>query len=105
MAIKGQASKDALIQELLNYFGNRAFQYDKDIRVNMVEDGQLIQIKLALTAAKAIVDVGGDTVVPGGSIEAAAPSQETLVAPQVENIEVSAEEKENLSKLLRSLGL
>lgn len=107
MAIKGQASKEALIQELLNYFGDRAFQYDKEIRVNMVEDGQLTQIKLTLTAAKVIVNAGGDAAVPGGAVEeiAAAPVQATLDAPKVANIETSAAEKENLSKLLRSLGL
>ena len=67
--IKGQASKEALIQELLNYFGDRAFQYDKEIRVNMMEDGQLTQIKLTLTAAKVMVNDGGDAAVPGGAAE------------------------------------
>ena len=107
MAIKGQASKDALIQELLNYFGDRAFQYDKEIRVNMMEDGQLTQIKLTLTAAKVMVNAGGDAAMPGDTVEevAAAPVQATLDASKVVNIETSAAEKENLSKLLRSLGL
>ena len=104
MALKGQVSKDALIQELLNYFGNRAFKYDKEIRVNCVEDGQTVQIKIALTAAKALVNVGEDAATPGEEV-AAAPVQATLDAPKVTNIETSAEEKENLSKLLRSLGL
>lgn len=105
--IKGQASKEALIQELLNYFGDRAFQYDKEIRVNMMEDGQLTQIKLTLTAAKVMVNAGGDAAVPGAAGEeiAATPVQATLDAPKVANIETSAAEKENLSKLLRSLGL
>lgn len=107
MALKGQASKEALIQELLNYFGDRAFQYDKEIRVNMMEDGQLTQIKLTLTAAKVMVNAGGDVAMPGDTVEevAAVPVQETIDAPKVANIETSAAEKENLSKLLRSLGL
>ena len=106
MAIKGQASKDALIRELLNYFGNRAFQYDKEIRVNMMEDGQLTQIKLTLTAAKVMVNAGGDAAIPGETKEtAAAPSQETSVASKAADTETSAEEKANLSALLRSLGL
>lgn len=107
MAIKGQASKDALIQELLNYFGDRAFQYDKEIRVNMMEDGQLTQIKLTLTAAKVMVNAGGDAAMPGDTVEevAAAPVQANLDASKAANIETSATEKENLSKLLRSLGL
>ena len=107
MAIKGQASKEALIQELLTYFGDRAFQYNKEIRVNMMEDDQLTQIKLTLTAAKVMVNAGGDAAVPGGTVEevAAAPVQATFDASKAVNIETSAVEKENLSKLLRSLGL
>ena len=105
--IKGQASKDALIRELLNYFGDRAFQYDKEIRVPWTENGDKVQIKLTLTVAKVMVNAGGDAAVPGGTAEevAAAPVQATLDAPKVANIETSAAEKENLSKLLRSLGL
>ena len=105
--IKGQARRDAVIGEVLNDFGDRAFQYDKEIRVNMMEDGQLTQIKLTLTAAKVMVNAGGDAAMPGDTVEeiAAAPVQATLDAPKVTNIETSAAEKENLSKLLRSLGL
>ena len=106
MALKGAQAKEEITKKILEVFPS-AFHYDKEIRVNMMEDGQLTQIKLTLTAAKVMVSAGGDATVPGDTVEevAAAPVQATLDAPKVANIETSAAEKENLSKLLRSLGL
>lgn len=106
MALKGAQAKEEITKKILEIFPS-AFQYDKEIRVNMMEDGQLTQIKLTLTAAKVMVNAGGDVAMPGGAVEevAAAPAQATFDAPKAANIETSAAEKENLSKLLRSLGL
>lgn len=106
MALKGAQAKEEITKKILEVFPS-AFQYDKEIRVNMMEDGQLTQIKLTLTAAKVMVNAGGDVAVPGDTVEevAAAPTQATFDAPKTANIETSAAEKENLSKLLRSLGL
>lgn len=103
MAIKGAIAKQEVTQKILETFPS-AFQYDKEIRIPWVEDGVPVQLKLTLTAAKVAVGVGGDVAMPGEEM-AAAPIQEDSVAPKVANIETSAEEKENLSKLLRSLGL
>ena len=106
MALKGAQAKEEITKKILEVFPS-AFQYDKEIRVPWTENGEQIQVKLTLTAAKVMVKVGGDAAVPGGAAEeaAAAPVQATLNAPKVANIETSAAEKENLSKLLRSLGL
>lgn len=106
MAIKGSIAKQEIAQKILETFKG-SFQYDKEIRIPWIENGEQIQIKLTLTAAKAIVDAGGDIAMPGNiAVEvAAASAQETSVSSKAANIETSAEEKENLSKLLRSLGL
>lgn len=105
MAVKGQVAKEEITKKILEVFPS-AFQYDKEIRVPWTENGEQIQIKLTLTAAKVMVNAGGDTIIPGNVTEAAAVSvQETFDTPKVESIETSAAEKENLSKLLRSLGL
>ena len=104
MALKGAIAKEEITKKILEVFP-AAFRYDKEIRIPWTEDGEQVQIKVALTAAKVIVNAGGDAAVPGGAVEAAAPSQETSVAPKVANTETSAEEKANLSALLRSLGL
>lgn len=105
MALKGAQAKEEITKKILEVFPS-AFQYDKEIRVPWIENGEQVQVKLTLTAAKVMVNVGGDAAVPGGAAEeAAAPVQATLDAPKAANIETSAAEKENLSKLLRSLGL
>ena len=106
MALKGAQAKEEITKKILEVFPS-AFQYDKEIRIPWTENGEQVQIKLTLTAAKVIVNAGGDAAVPGGTAEevAAAPVQATLDASKVANIETSAAEKENLSKLLRSLGL
>ena len=104
---KGQIAKDNLIQELLNYFGDRAFKYDKDIRVDCMEDGQPVQIKLAFTAAKVAVERDGDTALPAA---AAAPrsdggafGEEDKSVPPI--TEPTADEKANVAALLARLGL
>ena len=106
MALKGSQAKEEITKKILEVFP-AAFRYDKEIRIPWTEDGEQVQIKVALTAAKVMVNAGGDAAMPGDTVEevAAAPVQATLDAPKVANIETSAAEKENLSKLLRSLGL
>lgn len=106
MALKGAQAKEEITKKILAIFPS-AFQYDKEIRIPWTENGEQVQIKLTLTAAKVMVNAGGDAAVPGGTADkiAAAPVQATLDAPKTVNIETSAAEKENLSKLLRSLGL
>lgn len=106
MALKGAIAKQEVTQKILDTFKD-SFVYEKEIRIPWVEEGIPLQLKLTLTAAKVMVNAGGDAVVPGGAVKevAAAPSQETSVASKVADTETSAEEKANLSALLRSLGL
>lgn len=106
MALKGTQAKEEITKKILEVFPS-AFQYDKEIRIPWTENGEQIQIKLTLTAAKVMVNAGGDVAMPGNTVEkvAAAPVQANLDASKAANIETSAAEKENLSKLLRSLGL
>ena len=106
MALKGAIAKQEVTQKILDTFKD-SFVYEKEIRIPWVEEGVPLQLKLTLTAAKVMVNAGGDAAMPGGTAEeiAAAPVQATSDAPKVANIETSAEEKANLSKLLRSLGL
>lgn len=106
MAVKGQIAKEEITKKILEVFP-KSFKYDKELRIPWTEDGEPVQIKLTLTTAKVMVGAGEDAAIPGGAVEevAAAPVQATFDASKVANIETSAAEKENLSKLLRSLGL
>ena len=55
MAARGAESKAKIIEKILTTFEN-SFQYDKEVRIPMYENGELIQIKLTLTAAKTNVE-------------------------------------------------
>ena len=99
MAAKGSVSKEQITAKILETFPG-AFQYDKEIRIPMVEDGNEVQIKVTLTCAKTNVERGGDAALPGDtvSIVASTPTPSALTEP-------TTEEKERVSNLLSKLGL
>lgn len=111
MAIKGAIAKQEVSKEILTYFGDRAFLYNdgKEIRVDCMENGVPVQIKITLTAAKEAVERGGDNAIPGAAVaEPRADRIEfgaAIVAPSQPVTAPSAEEKEKVAKLLASMGL
>lgn len=105
MAARGSEAKEKIIQNILTTFPG-AFKYDKEIRIPMVENGETIQIKVTLTAAKTNVAVGADEAMPG------TPTKEVVLAtpnnPIIatkDPIEPTEEEKQNLQNYLNMLGL
>lgn len=101
MALKGAIAKQEITDKLFEFFPN-AFLNGKEIRIPWKEDGEDVEIKVALTAAKDLI---------GGKQPSVAETTSTTVmdnitpaaAPSIK--QVSEEEKKNLSDLLRSLGL
>ena len=108
---KGQIAKSEVMQAILEYFGEKAFVYEKDIRVNWVEDGQPVQIKISLTASKVAVEQGADAAVPGNikSVVTAIPKSEMIdfeaPAAPAPVAAPTAEEKQNIKELMAKLGL
>lgn len=105
MAIKGAQAKQEVMQTILNTFGDKAFLYNdgKEIRVDCVENGAPVQIKITLTAAKEAVERGGDNALPAA---AAVPSN--IETPALESTiipEPTTAEKHNIEELMRRLGL
>lgn len=100
---RGSQAKLEITKKLLEVFPN-SFMYNegKEIRIPVIENGEVIQIKITLTAAKTNVDIGGDTAVPGNTTPSV---KATVSQPSGEVIEPTAEEKENVANLLASLGL
>jgi len=96
---KGQESKNIITQKILNTFEG-AFQYEKEIRIPIMENGELVQIKVTLTAAKTNVEQGGENIIPGD-----APVTEKNENAFSTPVEATAEEKENVKNLLTSLNL
>lgn len=111
MAVKGQQAKSEVMQAILEHFGDKAFIYEKDIRVNWVEDGQPVQIKIALTASKVAVEKDGDTALPAATAGPAPIPRSDMIdfenptpAPQPV-MEPTAQEKATVKALLEKLGL
>ena len=108
---KGTASKQEVAATILETFGDKAFLYNdgKEIRINCIENGEPVQIKVALTAAKVAVEPGADNAVPGASkiVKDDASPFPTPVGKRVEavQIEASGDEKEAVAALMASLGL
>ena len=105
MAARGAEAKEKVMQNILATFPG-AFKYDKEIRIPMVENGEELQIKVTLTAAKNMVAAGGDTAIPGMQV-----MKDVIVAtpqgPTIERVpaEPSEAEKKNVANLLDLLGL
>lgn len=94
MAAKGAESKELIVKKILETFEG-SFKYDKELRIPMIENGEPIEIKVALTCAKTNVG-GGEAVNVNPSADA--PAEPKLVEP-------TEEEKANVSELLAKLGL
>lgn len=109
---KGQA-KQEVAKIILEAFGDKAFLYNdgKEVRVNWVEDGNPVQIKLALTTSKVAVEQGADVAVPGSIKPAvtAIPKSEMIdfeaPAAPAPVAAPTAEEKQNIKELMARLGL
>ena len=103
MASRGAEEKQIVIDKIKEVFPE-AFEYDKTIRIPVGD----IQIKVALTAAKDIVEPGGDAAVPGTKatkVVAIANGAEPVFEDVPAAVEPSEEELNAVSNLMTSLGL
>lgn len=100
MAVKGAVSKKKIADIILAQFSDSFLYNDgKEIRINMVEDGVPVQIKVTLTASKTIV-----------GNESKASSEDSPVEVPTSNMahditEPSEEEKQRIINLLDRLGV
>ena len=92
---KGASSKAKLIEKLKEIYPD-AFEYGKEFRIPFEEDGQRVEIKVALTCAKS--NVGGE----GASEVSGVQSEEAV---NVASAAPTEEEKANIAKLMDRLGL
>ena len=108
MAAKGSIAKAEIMSTILATFPNSfAFNDGKEVRINYTENGELVQIKVTLTAAKVPVEVD----VPAATVTSAAagdiddvPFPISTPAEKVPD-EPTDEEKERLTSLLKALNL
>lgn len=101
---KGAIAKKEIFDKILETFdGSFMWNNGKELRIPFDEEGNLVQIKVALTCAK-------ENVYPEGVPEkdAAAASQSDPIPAIPEDpvlAEPTPEEKQNVEDLLKSLGL
>ena len=103
--MKGQIAKKEIMNKILDVFPG-AFVYDgKEVRINMMEEGELVQIKCTFTASKNIVSPGDENALP--EVEKVGLTVEEVFSQPVKDtiVEPTAEERENVRNLLRSLGM
>lgn len=96
MAARGTEAKATITQKILETFEG-SFCYDKEIRVPIMENGELVQIKITLTAAKVNVSNGADTAVPNAASNPATPTSQVAT--------ITEQEKKETAELLASLNL
>lgn len=101
MAARGAESKAKIIEKILATFED-SFQYDKEVRIPMYENGELIQIKLTLTAAKTNIENKPKSSFPMAVDNKNGSNEENITSSLTEPTE---EEKQTLEDLMSKLGL
>ena len=101
---RGGVSKALIFKKIIDTFEG-AFPYNdgKEIRIPMQEEGEEIQIKVTLTAAKENVMQGDDNALPGAAATNELNFEDKSTTSTI--VEPTAEEKQNVSELLKALGL
>ncbi|MCD8210669.1 MAG: hypothetical protein LUC37_03870 [Prevotella sp.] len=95
---KGANAKQQITEKILKTFPN-AFQYEKEIRIPMEENGEEIQIKCVLTCAKTNVNVNNQIE------DAEVPFDEESDGIKGAMTEPSAQEKQAVADLISKLGI
>ena len=89
---RGSQSKETITKKILETFDG-SFINDKEIRIPIEENGEIIEIKCVLTAAK--VNVGNAGTQVAGSIEPKEPTSGMI----------TEDEKKEVTDLISKLGL
>ena len=105
---KGNIAKNEIYAKLMEIFPD-SFMYNgnKELRINLTEEGSPVQIKVALTCSKSVVTPDADDVFNSDTLKTEAPSGEfNWSDTEVVNTknEISEQEKENIQKLVKVLG-
>ena len=103
MALKGTIAKKEITDKILATFeGSFLYNDGKEIRIPFVEEGNDVQIKVALTCAKDNVTPGADVALPGTTIST---SVNSVVDTPSTPVETTQEEKDNIKRMMEVLGL
>lgn len=94
MAKKSDISKNKLTQDILKLYQGNSFVQDKNIYINFKEDGELVQLKITITAPKAPIETAEN------------PIQEDFDwSDSPKSAEIPQEELDTVKQMLESLNL
>ena len=97
--MKGTEAKNNVFAKMMEIFPNAFWETEgKILRVPMTEKGDVIEIKVQLTAAKNVL--GG-----GGAPAANVTGEVNFTQPPQPSTEPTQQEKDNVQNLLKSLGM
>lgn len=101
---KGTIAKSFVSDKIVEIFGDKVVKVEgSKIYINAQENGEMVQVAVALTCPKVPVAAAGATPVASGAFdwsdESARPVETTATA------EITAEEEDNIRKLMEKLGL
>ena len=103
MASKGSIAKEAVVKKIAETFGDDFLgEYQKKYYVKAKENGQYVQIAIAMTCPKTPVEDFGS--LDFGNNELNFEDGETI-KPMKKTTEISPQEEENLRELMAKLGL
>ena len=93
---RGSESKQIVINKIMEMFPDAFLYGSKELRIPLQENGERIEIKVALTCAKTNVGGDGATVTSEG---------QSNVAVDAASAAPTDEEKANIANLMERLGL
>jgi len=100
---RGAIAKQEVQKKLLEMFpGSFLYNDGKELRIPCQENGETVQIKVALTCAKENVEMGADAAIPG---DFPAPKMTAPTPERTEPVKPTDAEKQAVADLLKSLGL
>ena len=101
---KGALAKEQIFKKMLEVFdGSFMYNGGKELRIPWDEEGNEVQIKVALTCAKEVVSADGEVARVAAVAKEEGPIS-SFPAPR-KPVEPSDEEKKNVEDLLAALGL
>ena len=101
---KGAIAKEEIFAKMMEVFeGSFMYNNGKELRINWNEEGNEVQIKVALTCAKEVVSPEGEVMKAAATAKEAGPIPSATVPTSFK--EPTPEEKQNVEDLLKSLGL
>ena len=103
--IKGSQAKIELFQKIMEVFPN-SFMYNdnKELRVNMIEEGTPVQIKVTLTAAKTPVEPSKGDMFETKTMQEVSTGELNWEETPKTIIEPTEEEKQRVARLVKVLN-